>query len=255
LTGGALLRSVPQPPRTLKTSDRFFYSSTAALILLLTFLGFFRFFTKGQGFSGQITPGIHGLVVLHGLAITAWYVLSLVQALLIAAKNRALHMKLGWVGAAIAVVILISGILVAIRSVRAGPGFHLFGMAYPDFLLVMWTEIIVFTLFVTAGILMRKRPAVHRVMMLLASLSLLLGATARIPALIGLFGGPESRLAFFGPVFALAAMLVVVRWVMTRSLDRWFAGGAALMMVAYLAAEQMSRTEAWRQMAGGLIKG
>jgi len=235
--------------------DRYFYSATAALIVLLTIVGFFTFLTKGQAFGGQITPVIHGLVVLHGLAIMAWYVLFLVQSLLITVRNRALHMKLGWSGAVIGLVILVSGMLTAVRSVRAGPDFKLFGMAYPDFLLVMWTEIIVFTLFVAAGILTRKRPPIHRAMMLLASLSLLLGATARIPLLIGLYGGPDSRLAFFGPVFTLMAVLLLVRWAMTRSFDRWFAGGAAFMLVTYLVAEQLSRTEAWRQIAAGLIKG
>ncbi len=143
--------------------------------------------------------------------------------------------------------------LVAIRSVQGSPTFVFFGMAYPDFLLLMLAEIAVYTLFVVAGLFMRKRPEIHRAMMLLASLSLLLGATARMPWLNALFGG-QNLPGFFGPVFTLTAILLLVHSIMIRAIDRWFAAGAALMMVIYLAAEQLSRTDVWHSLASALIK-
>ena len=119
----------------------------------------------------------------------------------------------------------------------------------------MLAEIAVFSLFVVTGLLQRKQPEKHRAMMLCASLSLLLGATTRMPFLVTLFGGHDSRVAFFGPVFVLAALLLLVRCVMTRSCDRWFAGGYAFLVVVFLGAEQLSRTDAWHQLASGLLKG
>ena len=236
-------------------SDRAFYSTTAALNLVIMLVGFSAFYTTGRGEAGRvIAPGIMVVVIVHGMSITAWYILSLVQALLITVKNRKLHMKLGWSALGLAPVVAVSGVMVAVRSARGAPNFNFFGMGYHDFLLVMLMEITMFTGLVTAGLLMRKRPEVHRSLMLLASLSLLLGATTRIPKLVALFGGDASRTAFFGPVFVLAVGFVLVRWIMTKKFDRWLASGYALMVVAYLASEQFSRTDAWRQMAVVLLK-
>ena len=55
------------------------------------------------------------------------------------------------------------------------------GMAYGEFLMVMLAEMVVFAAFAAAGILWRRRPERHRAMMLLASLSILAGATVRMP--------------------------------------------------------------------------
>lgn len=236
-------------------SDRYFYSTTAALILIITIAGFFAFYTTGQGSGGRIiAPEIMPVVIVHGLGITAWYILSLVQALLITVKNRKLHMTLGWSAAGLLPVVAASGVLVAVRSAQGSPNFNFFGMGYHDFTLVMLTEIAVFTGLVTAGILTRKRPEIHRSMMLSASLSLLLGATTRIPWLVALFGGLESRTAFFGPVFLLGAGLVGVRALLTRKFDRWLATGWGVMVVTYLLAEQLSRTDAGRGLTAALLK-
>jgi hypothetical protein len=236
-------------------SDRAFYSTTAALNLVIMLVGFSAFYTTGRGEAGRIiSPAIMVVVIVHGMSITAWYILSLVQALLITVKNRKLHMKLGWSAVGLVPVVAVSGVLVAVRSAQRAPDFNFFGMGYHDFLLVMLIEITMFTALVVAGLAMRKRPEVHRSLMLLASLSLLLGATTRIPKLVTLFGGDASRMAFFGPVFVLAVVFVLARWVMTRKFDRWLAGGYAAMAVAYLAAEQFSRTDAWRQVAVMLLK-
>ncbi len=240
----------------LMTFDRTFYSTAAALNLMIMLVGFSAFYTSGHGEGGRIiAPGIYPVVLVHGMAITAWYVLSLAQALLITVKNRRFHMKLGWSSVGLMPVIAVSGVLVAVRSAQAAPNFGFFGMRYHDFLLVMLAEIAIFTLFVLAGLLLRKQPEKHRAMMLSASLSLLLGATTRIPSLVSLFGGDASRGAFFGPVFVLGALLILVRSVMTRKFDRWLATGYSVMVIAYLGAEQLSRTDLWHQLASAGLKG
>lgn len=238
-------------------SDRYFYSSVAALFVALMFVGFFAFYTRGTGFGGRvITPEVRGVVIVHGIATTIWYLLFLAQTLLIATRNRRAHMTLGWSAVVVGLTVSVSGVLTAVRSVRfTPPEFVLFGMKYQDFLLVMLMEITVFTVFVAAGILMRKRAEIHRPMMVLASLSLLLGATARMPYVMALFGGENTRGGFFGPVFTLAAIILVARWAMTRRFDRVYAAGYAATVILYLGAEQLSRTQAWHQIALALIKG
>jgi hypothetical protein len=106
--------------------------------------------------------------------------------------------------------------------VRLSPNDTVFDWPYPRFLLIMLTEIVLYTAFVTIGVLNRKRPRIHRPMMLMASLATLSGATARTPFLWTVFGH-ASWFGFFGPVISLGALLLLVRFAMTRSVDRWFA--------------------------------
>lgn len=236
-------------------SDRYFHVSAAALNLVIMLVGFSAFYTHGRGESGRIiSPAIMPTVIVHGMSVTAWYLLSLGQALLITVRNRKLHMTLGWAALALLPVIAVSGILVAVRSASSAPNFKFFGMNYHDFVLVMFVEIAVFAALVTAGILTRKRPEIHRAMMLVASWGLLIGATTRIPWLLAPFGGDGSRLAFFGPVYVMGALLILVRSAMIRKLDRWLATAYVFMVACDLTAEQLSRTDAWREMAVTLLK-
>src|SRR4029453_12886556 len=91
------------------------------------------------------------------------------------------HMKLGWLAVAVAVVASASGFAVGVESVRPVPAIPFWGMAYRQFMMIMLSEMCLFTLFVLAGVLSRKKPRVHRTMMLLATLSILAGATVRMP--------------------------------------------------------------------------
>ncbi|MEO6006006.1 MAG: hypothetical protein ABIZ04_20220 [Opitutus sp.] len=235
-------------------SDRVFYSAAAAVNLTIVLIGFMPFYLRGHGHNERIiAPEIYSIVVVHGTAITAWYVLSLLQALLISVKKPRLHMKLGWLAVALVPVVAVSGAMVAIRSARASGAFDFFGMVYTDFLLVMLMEMIMFSVFVVLGLMNRRQPAFHRAMMLLASLSMVMGGAVRIPALVALLGGDHSRVAFFGPLFVLGALIIVGRWIMTRSFDRWFAQGFACLAIVYLGAEQLSRTDVWHHFSKGLL--
>ena len=235
-------------------ADRYFYSSAAAVLLLLMLIGFHPFYTHGTGVAGRrIDPSILPLVTVHGLAIAAWFVLFLVQSLLISVRNRRLHMRLGWSAVAIGLTIACTGSMVAIRSVQISPPILFFGMPYARFLLVMLTEIALFTFFLAAGILLRKRPEIHRPMMLLAGLTILAGATVRIPALYTLFG-KTGWIGLFGAVFCLGAVLVIVRSALKRRWDKWFVAGYAFWVFAYIASTNLALTDAWSHLAAEILK-
>lgn len=230
--------------------DRWFYSITGGIFLLTMLVGFRRFVLSGTGDAGRpIDPVIFRVDLIHGLAIATWFLLFFVQALLISSRNRRVHFKLGWSVIGIAVAILITGPWVAMRSVQiAPPDFHFFGMQYSRFLLVMLIEIAAFGAFAAIGILTRKKPRIHRSAMVLASLCLLPGATARIAALRPLFG-VTGVIGLFGPVFCLGAALLLLRWIMTRSFDRWFAAAYVAWIVLFIASEKLALTDTWSAMA------
>jgi len=233
--------------------DRFFYSGAGAVFLALMLAGFHPFFLHGTHFDGsRIDPSIFWIVAVHGVAITAWFVLFFVQSLLIAARNRRLHMTLGWSAIVIGIAVAGSGTLVAIRSVQLTPGFVFFNMEYPRFLLAMFMEMAMFTAFLTAGIVTRKKPKIHRTLMLLTGLTILPGATARIPFLYPVFGH-SGWIGLFGPVFCLGALLLLIRLQMTRKFDPWFAGGYLALVVMYIAATTLSLTETWSHMAARIL--
>lgn len=235
-------------------ADRMFYTAAGALFLLMMAVGFHSF-AHGQGQGGRvIDPSIFSLVALHGMAIAAWYVLFFVQSLLITVRKRKLHMTLGWAAIAIGLTIAVTGSLVAIRSVQVTPPqFVFFGLLYSRFLLVMLVEIALYTSFVAVGLVVRKQPKKHRAMMLLASLSLLAGATARMSFLDPVFGH-AGWVGLFGAVFLLGAVLLLVRFAMTRSFEPWFAGGYAVWVIAFIAAENLALTQAWSRMAIVILK-
>jgi hypothetical protein len=236
-------------------TDRWFLSATGASFLVIMLVGFRWFITAGTGNGGRvIDPAIFRLDLIHGLAIAAWFLLFFTQSLLISVRNRRLHFKLGWCAVAIALAILITGPSVAIRSVQVTPPeFHFFGMLYSRFLLVMFTEIGLYTAFVTAGILTRKKPRIHRPAMVLASLCLLAGATARMPFLEPLFGA-TGWVALFGPVFCIGAVLLLIRYILTRRFDRWFAVGYALFIFLFIASEKLAMTDTWAAMAAAILR-
>ena len=191
---------------------------------------------------------------IHGFAIAAWFLLFLMQSLLIGTRNRKLHFTLGWSSIAIGLTIFLTGSLVAIRSVQiAPPQFRFFGLEYNRFLLMMLVEIWAFTAFLTVGILQRRKPKIHRPAMLLAGLALLSGATARMAFLHPVFG-EVGWVSLFGPVFCIGLALLLVRALLTRSFDRPFAIGYAVMVVVFVGSAKLAMTDAWITVAAALLK-
>jgi hypothetical protein len=235
--------------------DRWFYSVAGAVFLAAMLVGFDAFVMRGRGAADRIIdPAIFRLDLIHGLAIASWFLLFFVQALLIGVRKRRLHFTLGWGAVAVGLTIAVTGTLVAIRSVQiTPPDFLFFGMLYSRFLLVMLTEVASYTIFVTIGILTRKKPRIHRAAMVLASLSLLAGATARMPFLHPIFGA-TGWVALFGPVFCLGAVLVVARCWMTRTFDRWFVAGYTVWVIVFFASTQLAMTGVWTAVAGSILK-
>jgi hypothetical protein len=234
--------------------DRFFYTAAGAIFLVLTVLGFKQYIFHGKHVDGSpIDPAMLVIVVAHSSAIFAWFVMFFVQSVLISTHNRRLHMTLGWGVVGIAALIVVTAPLVALRSIQVAPQQVIFDWPGPQFLLVMYSEIALFAAFVTIGVLNRKRPRIHRPMMLLASLAIVSGATARIAQVNSIFG-LHLWVALFGPIVTLGVLLLVVRAALTRSFDRQFALGLAVLAMVTLVAGRLAMTSVWSDWAGIILK-
>ena len=115
------------------------------------------------------------LVQLHGAVFTAWLLVFVAQTRLVAARRVDLHVKLGIAAVVIAVLVLVIGfITVAVKANE--PRIHPSGLTPPQFTIVGMASLALFALFVGLGIALRKRPDVHKRLMVLAMISVLIAS-------------------------------------------------------------------------------
>ena len=236
---------------------RYFYSIATLILLGLTVTGFQLFYFHGQAYPGRpLTPPIKTLVITHGMAMSLWLLLSLVQPLLIAGGNRRLHMMVGKIMAVFAVGLVILGLKMGIASCQVAPPGLMYGPLTPkQFMAVPILGIVLFAIFVTAGVLCRKRPDIHKPMMFLATLSVVTAALARIDFLNHLYAGTVWE-KLFGVTFfplVIGVVLLIVKCAVFRKFDRWFAAGFAFMVVWSLMTAQ-GATTAWDSIASLLLR-
>lgn len=236
---------------------RYFYTGAAVLLFILMFWGFHLFYTHGQAYPGRpLTPPIRSLLIVHSIFMLLWMILFIVQPLLIARDNRKLHMKLGILGTGIAAGAVFFGIQLALGAARENPrDVQLWGLAPRQFMAVSLSAILLFAFFVIAGILNRKKPNIHRPMMLLATLAAIPAALDRIGPIHNLY---EHTIwgTLFGPFFSglvIGLLLLCIHRVLTRSFNRWFVRGYALLVVSSFLTFQLAPTALWGRIAAILV--
>lgn len=238
--------------------ERLLYAGAAAFLLVLMFLGFQQFYLHGRAYPDRdLAPPIRTLIILHGCAMTAWMLLFLVQPLLIVSGRRRAHARLGRAGAILAAGIVVLGLRVAVEAARIKPpDLRIFGFTPTQFLLIPIASILLFAGFVVAGVWYRRRPEVHRPLMLLSVLAVMPAAVNRIAAIENLYHGTVWA-TLFGPFFSTlvigAAFLVLAR-LLTRMWDRWYAAGYAGLAVAWVATVHLATTSAWEHLARALVR-
>jgi hypothetical protein len=173
-----------------RTESRHFYVRMSYACAAIAFIGFTPTYwapVASGSFAGA--PVLH----LHGLLFTAWTLLFVAQARFAARGRFEHHRALGLIGISLATAMLFAGIMVAVASIETGiargSGDHA-----RAFSIVPLTLIVSFAVIVAAALANIKRPDVHMRLMLVAAISVLPPAVARIVFLVlappG--GGPGS---------------------------------------------------------------
>jgi hypothetical protein len=115
------------------------------------------------------------LVKAHALVFALWLVLFIVQTRLVAAGRITLHRQLGLAGGGLAVAMLALGYATAVAGARRG--FDLTFRGDPlGYMVFPLGSLVAFTVFVAAALRYRRRPDVHKRLMLLATVGPLLNA-------------------------------------------------------------------------------
>ena len=224
--------------------DRWFFTGITVAMLLTAFAGFApSFYLRSASHAG---PPLTTLVIFHGMLMTAWMLANVLQTSLIAAGNRQLHRTLGWVFAALAVLIVVTGPEVGIAAIKRGavpPG-----LTAEQFLVLPMAGALMFAAFVTAGVLWRSDAQAHKRLMLLSTISVMDAAIARMPGMLEL--GP---LAFF----ALADAFIIVGiaydiFSRGRVHGVWIWGGLAI-LVSQVLRLVISSTVTWASFVHWLV--
>jgi hypothetical protein len=237
------MTTIPVVPAAM-SRDRLFYTGMMLAMALTAFAGFApSFYLRRADFAG---PPLTPFVVFHGALMTAWMLGSVLQASLIAARSTALHRTFGWVFAALALLIVLTGPQVGIEAIRRGavpPG-----LTAEQFLVLPFAGAVMFATFVGLGVIRRNNAQAHKRLMLLATISILDAAVARMPGMLA--AGP---LAFF----ALADLFIVAGIaydVVSRGRIHavWVYGGFAI-VISQIARLVLSATATWASFVHYLV--
>jgi hypothetical protein len=196
-----------------------------------------------------VSPSLPGLVHVHAIVFTAWILLFLVQTILIAADRLHLHRRLGVTGAVLALFMVVVGVMTAIKGARDGwnPG-----GPYPDslaFLIVGLIDVVIFAGFVSAGLYFRRRPELHKRLMLLATVGgLMWPAITRMPYVAG---QPILMFGLLASLVLASAVHDFCRRSPVRLVSLW---GGLLILAAFPIRVAIGLTDSWHLVAAWLIR-
>jgi FtsH-binding integral membrane protein len=220
---------------TSRRREHMFYTTMAVVIALTVVAGFARtYYLRPWFVESPLRPLVH----LHGLVFTSWIVLFLAQTSLIATDRTWVHRRLGIAGAVIAVLMVLLGTTTAI--VGAGHGSGPPGVPPLVFLAIPLADMVVFATLVGTGFRLRRRPDVHKRLMLLATISILAAPIARLPLVMK--AGP---LAFFGLADLFLVACVVYDVATLGRVHRATVLGGLFILASQPLRLMVSGTDAW----------
>lgn len=190
-------------------------------------------------------PALAPRVVAHGILFSSWVVLFLVQAALAASGQTRLHRRLGVAAAGLAVIMVVTAppMAVDLARRRLPPGEPL------EFLLVILTDLLLFTIFVAAGIYNRGRSETHKRLMLLAMVSMLPPSISRWPIAV-----KHPAPVIMGIMLVFLAAAPISDLVARRRLSRVTLWGGLAVLVSLPLRLAVAQTAAWHALANWLVR-
>lgn len=245
------MATIPRMHRRI--SDRPLYLLAAVVFPLIVLAGFARTYYL-KGFFA--TPALPNLIVqVHGIIMTAWVVLFIVQVTLVAKRRTRLHQQLGIFGAGLAALVFVVGIVTGIYGAARfveNPSLAPAGTPPPlSFLIIPIGDMVIFAILITTALYYRKRLDIHKRLMLVAAINLMTPAIARIPLSFIANGGP---LAFFGLTDLVLIVFVAFDTIRHRRLHPAFLWGGLLIIIMQPLRIFLAGTDAWISFAAALVR-
>jgi hypothetical protein len=231
--------------------DRLFYGGMATALGLTVLAGFastyyLRFLAGGP--KATLTGGpFTALVHVHGALFTAWVLLFIVQTTLVAKRRVRAHRRLGVAGGALAAAMVVAGTFIAITTAARGSAPA--GVDPLAFLVIPIFDMVLFATFVTTALALRRDKEAHKRLMLLAYVSIIVAAVARLPGVLSL--GPA---AFFGLSFLFVVIAGIYDFLSRGRVHKVYLWGGALIVISVPVRLIISNTGPWRALAALLTK-
>jgi len=246
------LRPVRAVGLDARRRQSWFYSMMWLVACLLVAAGFGRSFYHMATLSGDPTVLLH----VHSAVYSAWLVLFITQVWFVSSRNIRRHMFLGYFGVALAVLMVVVGWFTAIEGGRRG--FTLDAgtdpLAYMGFPL---GNLLAFAILVGFAYWYRRRPEVHRRLMLLATVGPLMTAPlahlfAQLPDSFNR-QPPIYRILMLLALFFSCAIYDRVTLGRFNKVSLWV--GLALFLWVNFLARVIVPSNAWHYIAAWLVAG
>lgn len=195
-----------RPPRLSdRAASRWFFPAASSLLLVGIFLGFAKTFFLRSEF--HLAPMPRYLYV-HGIVLTSWFALFVAQTFLVARHRTDVHRRLGVLSVVVAGLLIPISLYVIVHAAQ-----RLGGTITPllrlevvgDLLSLIW-----FAGFVAAGVYFRRRPDIHKRLMVASFFSIYGPVFARFEYVYRLPAPPPAVIPL-GLVVLCAYDLVVAR--------------------------------------------
>lgn len=227
---------------TAPARGRSFYIAMAVISAAIVFAGFSRTFFLNSYFAKRdLTP----LMIFHGIIFSSWLALLIAQTSLVAVERTDIHRRLGVAGAILAVLMIVVGFTLAIHAAKYG--FLTPGLPPPlIFLVVPFFDILVFAILVGAALYYRGRPDTHKRLMLMATISILPPAIARMP-----FAFIRTTLPLSAFLLADAVLIGCILWdvAIHRRLHRTYLWGGLIFVLSFPLRMAIAGTPGWLSFA------
>jgi len=223
-------------------ADDVFFPAMSLLILAIVVLGFAQsYFLPGMVFAKLPNALVH----IHGAIFVSWIFLLILQNFLVAAKKIKWHIALGILGVILPPLMAIFGVLTVFDSIRRS------GTPIPPQLLIVgdFGELALFLGLVTWALVVRRKAAAHKRLMILATMAITGPAINRWPF------PPAIRLPGTLVVFLILPLFVVAYdlW-STRRVTRPTAIGTALIYVQALTLIPLANLPIWEPVITEILK-
>jgi hypothetical protein len=189
-----------------------YFQVMSIVLLIIALTGFARtFFLRGLFAVPPLAPHVY----VHGVLMTAWLVLLVVQTSLVAAHRTDLHRRLGIVGALLAGAVAAVALRTALglpAHFRVDSAPNGVAMTPTGMIQIAWgnfATIALFCVFVATAIRMRQRPEAHKRLLLLASIAMVSPAIGRYVAELTRWGASTSVPLVVQALQILVAVLAI----------------------------------------------
>jgi hypothetical protein len=241
VTTSAVQGDVKASERATRRYEHAFFSGMSVLIAGIVFVGFARtYFLRGIFHPRPIPSWI---IHVHAAVFTCWIVLLVIQTSLVARHRVRIHRRLGILGLCLAPLVLILGVAAATDTLTrnaAAPGFD-----PGSFYAIPLSEIAGFAVPAFCALWMRRDSAVHKRLILIATIAMMTAAFGRWPVHLLLHKPLPAMLA----AFSLFLVLALYDLVSIGKIHRATLAGSVYVIAIELMSFPVGHTAAWHAFA------